>query len=51
MAIRLLNSVRCPPRPVSRADIEWLRAHRVGRKLAAEDAGTAVSRVRKEEAR
>jgi prevent-host-death family protein len=46
-----LRPLPAPPRPVSRADIEWLRAHRVGRRLAAEDAGTAVSRMRDEEAR
>jgi prevent-host-death family protein len=46
-----LRPVPAPPRPVAPADIDWLRAHRVGRRQAAEDAGTALSRMRDEEAR
>ncbi len=46
-----LRPVLAPPRPVTSADIAWLRAHRVGRTRAAEDAGAAVSRMRDEEAR
>jgi prevent-host-death family protein len=46
-----LRPVPAPPRRVTQADIDWLRAHRVGRKVASEDAGTATSRMRDEEAR
>ena len=46
-----LRPAAAPPRPVAPADIAWLRAHRAGRKRAAEDAGTALSRMRDEEAR
>jgi len=41
--------VRPPPRPVTEADIEWLRARRVGRKIARTDAGTLLRRMRDEE--
>ncbi len=37
------------PRPITDADIEWLRARRVGRKMAKTDAGTLVSQMRDEE--
>ena len=42
-----------PPMPhrVTKADIEWLRAHRIERLSATEDAGTLVSRMRDEEER
>ena len=45
-----LRPIPAPPRPVTKADIEWLRAHRVG-KASGEDAGTFVSRMRDEEER
>lgn len=45
-----LRPIPAPPRPVTQADIDWLRAHRVG-KASAEDAGTFVSRMRDEEER
>ena len=37
------------PRQVTDADLEWLRARRVGRKRANIDAGTFVSQMRDEE--
>lgn len=46
-----LRPLPASPRPVALADIEWLRAHRVGRKPATEDAGTTLSRLRDEAAR
>jgi len=46
-----LRPLPAPPRPITKADIEWLRAHRVGRLSATEDAGTLVSRMRDEEER
>jgi prevent-host-death family protein len=46
-----LRPVPAPPRRVNPADIAWLRAHRVGRRPGTEDAGTALSRMRDEEAR
>jgi len=45
-----LRAIPAPPRPVTKADIEWLRAHRVG-KATSEDAGTFVSKMRDEEER
>ena len=44
-----LKPVRPPPRPITEADIEWLRARRVGRKPSKVDAGTFVSQMRDEE--
>ncbi|MGD9616465.1 MAG: type II toxin-antitoxin system Phd/YefM family antitoxin [Alphaproteobacteria bacterium] len=41
--------VRPELRPIARADIEWLRARRVGRTPAKTDAGTLVSQLRDEE--
>ena len=38
-----------PPGPITQADIEWLRARRVGRTPAKTDAGTLVSQMRDEE--
>lgn len=46
-----LRPISPAPRRVTKADIEWLRAHRVGRLSATEDAGTLVSRMRDEEER
>ena len=37
------------PGPITKADIEWLRARRVGRTPAKTDAGTLVSQMRDEE--
>ena len=37
-----------PPRPIAEADIEWLRARRVGRTMPKTDAGTLVSEMRDE---
>jgi prevent-host-death family protein len=44
-----LRPVRPAPRPITEADIEWLRARRVGRKPSKVDAGTFVSQMRDEE--
>lgn len=48
-----LKPVRPAPQPITgaiaRADIEWLRARRVGRTPAKTDAGTLVSQMRDEE--
>lgn len=46
-----LRAVPAPPRTVSQADIDWLDAHRVGRRPAPLDAGTEVSRMRDEDSR
>jgi len=44
-----LKPVRPPPRPITEADIEWLRARRALLKPSKEDAGTFISRMRDEE--
>ena len=36
-------------RPVTKADLDWLRAHRMPRLSAEKDAGTLVSEMRDEE--
>jgi hypothetical protein len=36
------------PRPIAEADIEWLRARRVGGTMPKADAGTLVSEMRDE---
>jgi prevent-host-death family protein len=41
--------VAATPRRVTEADLEWLRARRIGRKMARTDAGTLVSQMRDEE--
>ncbi len=43
-----LKPVRPVPRPIAEADIEWLRARRVGRTMPETDAGTLVSEMRDE---
>jgi len=43
-----LKPVRPAPRPITEADIEWLRARRVGRKMAKTDAATLVRQIREE---
>ena len=43
-----LKPVRPAPRPITRADIEWLRAKRVGRTMPKTDAGALVSEMRDE---
>ena len=43
-----LKPVRPPPRPITDADIEWLRARRVGRAMAKTDAATLVRQMRDE---
>jgi prevent-host-death family protein len=41
--------VPLPPRPMSAADIEWLRAHRITPRKITEDAATLVRNMRDEE--
>lgn len=43
-----LRAVPAKPRPVTKADLEWLRKHRVGLKAPAEDAATLVRKMRDE---
>ena len=43
-----LKPVHPPPRPITEADIEWLRARRVGRKMPQTDAATLVRQMRDE---
>ncbi len=43
-----LKPVRPAPRPITEADIEWLLARRVGRKMAKTDAATLVRQMREE---
>ena len=43
-----LKPVRPPPRPITEADIEWLRARRAGRKMAKTDAATLIRQLREE---
>jgi prevent-host-death family protein len=44
-----LRPIHPPPRPVSKAELDWLRARRTGRKRAKTDAGTLVTAMRNEE--
>ena len=44
-----LKPVRPAPRPITRADIEWLRARRARLPYCETDAGTLVSQMRDEE--
>lgn len=46
-----INAVPPAPRPITQADLEWLRRARekVGSRMPAEDAGTLVSRMRDED--
>ena len=46
-----LTPVQPRARPVTPADLDWLAAHRVGKRPMREDAGTFVSRMRDEEQR
>jgi prevent-host-death family protein len=43
-----LKPVRPPPRPITEAEIEWLRARLVGRIPAKTDAGTLIREMRDE---
>ena len=43
-----LKPMRPVPRPITKADIEWLRARRVGGTMPTTDAGTLVSEMRDE---
>ncbi len=45
-----LRPVRAAPRPITQADIDWLRAHRFHpEKPFEEDSGALISRMRDEE--
>ena len=44
-----LRPVRPPPRPITKADIEWLRKMRAQLPTSNIDAGTFISRMRDEE--
>jgi prevent-host-death family protein len=50
-AVVELKPVQPLPRRVTKADVEWLRARRVGRMPAKENAATTVRRIRDEESR
>ena len=43
-----LKPVRPAPRPITEADLEWLRARRIGRTTPKIDAGRLVSIIRDE---
>jgi prevent-host-death family protein len=43
-----LRSIPAPSRPVTLEDLDWLAAHRVGKRDPKEDAGTLVSKMRDE---
>jgi prevent-host-death family protein len=43
-----VRSIPAPSRPVTPEDLDWLAAHRVGKKDPKEDAGTLVSKMRDE---
>ena len=47
--LKPVPSIAPEPRRVTEADLEWLRATRVGRSLAKTDAGTLVREMRDEE--
>jgi prevent-host-death family protein len=47
--VAVLKPVAQTHRPVTAADIEWLRRHRIKGPPPAEDAGTTVSRMRDED--
>jgi prevent-host-death family protein len=47
-AVVELRPVQPPPRPITDADIEWLRARRVGRTPAKTDAATLIRQIRDE---
>jgi prevent-host-death family protein len=44
-----LKAIQPVPRAITAADLDWLAAHRVGKKRPREDAGTFVSRMRDED--
>ena len=44
-----LRPVRRPARPMTAADVDWLAARRVGRKMPALDAAELISQMRDEE--
>jgi antitoxin (DNA-binding transcriptional repressor) of toxin-antitoxin stability system len=46
-----LKAIPGEAKPVTSADLDWLAARRVGRKLPDEDAGTFISKMRDEDER
>jgi prevent-host-death family protein len=44
----VFKPIRPAPRPMTDADIEWLRARRRGRKIAEIDAATQIRQMREE---
>jgi prevent-host-death family protein len=44
-----LKPLQKTPRPVTKADVDWLKARRVGQGRPQEDAGALISRMRDEE--
>jgi prevent-host-death family protein len=46
-----LKAIAKPQRKITPADLDWLAARRVGKKIPGEDAGAFVSRMRDEEQR
>lgn len=47
-AVVALRAIPEPTLPVSKADLDWLAEHRVGRTPAAENAGALLSKLRDE---
>jgi hypothetical protein len=47
--VELKPVVQKPARRVTQADIDWLDAHRVGKKEPLDDAGALLSRMRDED--
>jgi prevent-host-death family protein len=44
-----LKPIPPPPRRITQADLDWLKAHRVGKRMPKEDAGTLLRKIRDEE--
>jgi antitoxin (DNA-binding transcriptional repressor) of toxin-antitoxin stability system len=44
-----LKPVPLPAHPVTRADLDWLAQHRIGRLSVSDDSGSLVSRMRDED--
>jgi prevent-host-death family protein len=43
-----LKPISVPPRGITEADLDWLDAHRVGKRMPKQDAGTLVRKMRDE---
>jgi antitoxin (DNA-binding transcriptional repressor) of toxin-antitoxin stability system len=44
-----IKPIQAAPRPITKADLDWLDAHRVGKRLPSEDAGKLLERIRDED--